>query len=95
MIPKGVGSANVTDDGSRIAVPALIHEASEIHASACRFSDVAGPERVSPEGRGIEAGGGRVALDDVTYGPRCEGGGLAKLARLDPYRPRRKKTRSG
>lgn len=84
MIPKGVGSANVTDDGSRIAVPALIHDASEIHASARRFRDVAGPQGMRPEGRGIEPGGLRIDLDDVANRSRRQAGRSFQVGETSP-----------
>lgn len=51
--------------GSRVAVPALIHDAGEIHAPAGGFRDVPGSQGVRPKGRGIEPSGLRVAFDDT------------------------------
>ena len=41
MILEGVGAANVADDGSGVAVPALIHDADEIGAAFSRYRDEA------------------------------------------------------
>jgi hypothetical protein len=49
-------------------VPALIHDAHEISATLGRGGDIAGPQAVSPESRGIVSGRLRAALDEVGDG---------------------------
>ena len=69
---EGIRSANIPDDGSRIAVARLIHDPREIRAALGRRRDVAGPQAVRSERRGIEPGGGAVALQDIGDGPVCK-----------------------
>ncbi len=45
---------DVANDRPGIPVPGLVHDASEIRATLGRGRDVAGPQGVSPERRGIE-----------------------------------------
>lgn len=49
-------------------MPALVHDAREIHAQAGSFRDVDSPQRVRSEGRGVEASGLRVPLDPCLPG---------------------------
>jgi len=54
VILEGIGSADVPDDGSGIAMPALINDAREICAPLGGCRDVAGSQGVCPEGRGTK-----------------------------------------
>ena len=68
MILEGIGTSDVADDSSGVPVPALIHDAHEISATLGRGGDIAGPQAVSPESRGIVSGRLRAALDEVGDG---------------------------
>jgi hypothetical protein len=68
VILEGIGTSDVADDSSGVPVPALIHDAHEIGATLGRGGDIAGPQAVSPESRGIVSGRLRAALDEVGDG---------------------------
>jgi hypothetical protein len=72
VILEGIGTADIPNYRPWVAMPALIHYAGEIHALSCGFRNVAGPQTMRPEGRGIQPGSLRIALDDVANGPRRE-----------------------
>ena len=72
MVLESVRPPNVPDDGSRVAVPALVHDPCEIRAAfGCR-RDVPSPQAMRPEGRRIESGSRGVTLEHVRDGLRCE-----------------------
>ena len=79
MSLESVRSPDVADHCSGIPVAGLMHDPREIGASLGRRRDVAGPQTVRPEQRGIEAGGRAVGLDDVGDGAIREAGELRAI----------------
>jgi hypothetical protein len=59
---------DVATDGAGITVSALIHDPREIGAALGGRGDVAGPQAVCPERRGIEPRSDRVLLNEVGHG---------------------------
>lgn len=72
MVLEGVRPPDVPNHRLRVPVPALVHDACEIRAALGRCRDVAGPQRVRSEGRGIQAGRRRMPLEHVRDGLRRE-----------------------
>ena len=72
MILEGVGPPNVPDHRPRVPVARLVHDAGEIRTPFGGGRDVASPQGVCSEGRGIKASRLCVSLDDVGHGLGCE-----------------------